>query len=973
MLPGDHVANVDTGSLQPVRCPVVVGSHAVRHFLHQALRQAADGDGGLVCLLGAAGMGKTRLVDGLAEAARQREMRVLRGRAVERSTPTAYRPLSEALLPVLRAEDTSDDPSLAGFHSALSALLPTADTIRGTDELALAEGLARLLPRLADDGCLLVLEDLHWSDPETLAVVEDLADRLDDRRVLCVTTARSAASADAERRLRTLGEHRVATTMELVALDDAEVAEMVGHCLGDRPAPPEVVDFVQEHADGVPLFVEELLQGLLADGVLVAEEGHWKVTDRPTPRVPVTFAETVERRMRRLDRNHQQVLRAAAVVGREFSWPLLPGLLEMDRTEVLAALRAGVESGLLAADQTDEGFQFRHALARDAIIERLLPPERTKIAAAALEALDESATQPDAGLVAHLALEAGDTPRAERALLSLARGSLQRGALTSCGRALRRARSVAGSSDALLAIEYMEAHAAALGGHVRQAERSVREALADVEGGRVQDSSTSMVHLAAVLARTAVAGGNWEEAEHHARRALTDYDPTTMPGDLGVRLRALTAQIAISLGRERQAIDLASSVSEQAPEHPDAVAAHCEALEVLGRAVRERDPDAAEQQFDRGRQLAERHDLPLWQARALHELGTVDLYRWNLRRDRLLAARDRAAELGAVQTVALAELHLCATAVAAWDEPRALRHGTRCVEVSREHQLATLPGGLVHLGTAYALAGDEVGMRTALDEALEVGGDHPEVTAGIPGKPLPVLAVRRGDLEGACHHLDEAAAALGGELDLASPFWGLWALLRTSSNRRGDEARQRVRQLPGRAPSINPECLALADAVARGRAGDGEAATADVRRMEDQPPLAPRGPWRWLALLAIGQPALEDGWGDGEAWLREATAGFESADLNELASRSRRGLREAGVATPRQGGSVPSVLAADGVTRREVDVLRLLTEELSNPQIADRLHISRRTVERHISELLSKTGCDDRHELAALMHDIGSG
>lgn len=963
MLPDDDGAG-DVGRA-PIRCPVVVGSVAAQQLLQQALDDAIDGRGGLVCVQGPAGIGKTRLVDELRGAAGDRGMRVLAGRAVDRSTPTTYRPLAEAVLPVLRPEDPSVDLGLAGFRPALSGLLPDGPATEPPDELALAEGLARLLARLGEEGCLLVLEDLHWSDPETLAIVEDLAGLLDERSVLCVATVRTSDTTTVERRLHELGERRVATTIELTPLDDAEVAEMVERCLGDAPPPPEVIAFVQEHADGVPLFVEELLEGLLADGVLVHEDGRWAVTERPTPRVPVTFAQTVERRMERLGDEHREAVRAAAVVGREFDWSLLPGVLDAPPAAVLAALRAGVDTGLLVTERADDPFRFRHALARDAIVAQLLPPERAEIARAALDALDDATKQPEVGLVAHLALEAGDTPRAEQALLTVARVSLQRGALGSCRRALRRARDVAGTSDALLAIEHLEAHAAALGGRVRRAERRAQQALADAEVG-ARDSATRMVQLEAVLARTAVAGGRWDEAEEHSRRALEQHDPDTMPSGLGVRLRALAAQVAISRGRIEDAVELATSVTDEAADLPGAATAHCEALEVLGRAVRHRDPDAAEQRFERAHRLAERHDLPLWRARALHELGTIDLYRWNLRRDRLLAARDRAAELGAVQTVALAELHLCATAVAAWDEPHALEHGHRCVEVSREHQLATSAVGLVHLATAHALAGDEAGMRTAVDEARRIDGDDPDVVAGIPGKPLMLLSLRRGDLEGACRHLDEAAGALHGATPPSSPFWGLWALLRTTTDRDGDQARARARRLPGRPPSVNPECLALADAVAMGRAGDGEAAAACIEELGDQPPLAPSGPWRWLVLLAVGEAALEDDWGDGESWLREAAAGFESADLHELASRCRRSLRDAGLAAPRHREAVPAPLAAHGVTSREVDVLRLLTEELSNPQIAERLHISRRTVERHVSNLLSRTGRADRHELAAL-------
>lgn len=955
-----------------VRCPTLVGMQAKRAFLEHSLEEAAAGEGGLVCVLGPAGIGKTRLVDEMRTLARHRGMMVLTGRALDRVTPDAYRPFAEAALPLLHPVGGSDDPRLAPFRSALASLGPGGSPDEQLDELALTEGLARLFSGAGDTkGCLVVLEDLHWSDPETLEIVEGLAHRLVDRPVLCVATVRSGVSRHVERRMRVLDERRIAPTVELAPLSSPQLGEMVERCLGAAPVPAVVTDFVREHADGIPLFVEELLQGLLDEERLVHEDGGWQVVGSLAPRVPLTFTQTIQRRLDGLTEDGRAAIRAAAVIGREVDDALLAATVGMSRTELSTALHEVVDTGLLVHDR-QESLRFRHALAREVIIDQMLPAERAAIARDGLEALDAAEDDSRSSLVADLAGRAGDNTRAVDALLQAARESLQRGALASSDRALQRARDITGEPDTLVAIEEMEAHAAALGGHVHRAEKRAQRALAGEGSAQIPTSMARRVRLEAVLARTAVAGGRWHEAEEHVQQAMSLFDPDTMPAALGARVQVLAGQVAASRGRVDEAMELASNVVDDASPHPVAATSHCEALEILGRCVRPDDVDEAEALFQHALRLADRHELPLWRARALHELGTIDVHRWTLRRDRLEAARDAALDLGAVATAALAELHLCVTAVPAWDPPRGLRHGRRCVRLSREHDLATLAPGLVHLGIAHAFVDDEPAMEAVLDEAAVVGGGAPEIAAGIPGKARMVLALRRGDLETACTHLDEAAAILRRQPDQSFPFWGLWALLATVTDRDGSTARECARHFGGQAIAPNDTCLHLADAVATGRAGHATEAAEMVAETSNRRAMANPTTWRCLLLAALGEAAVRDGWGDGAAWLREALAGFEARGLPECASRCRTVLRRQGLPVPRHGTieePVPPALAADGITGREVDVLRLLTEDLSNPEIAERLHISRRTVERHVSNLLDKTGCHDRHGLARLADD----
>jgi DNA-binding CsgD family transcriptional regulator len=113
--------------------------------------------------------------------------------------------------------------------------------------------------------------------------------------------------------------------------------------------------------------------------------------------------------------------------------------------------------------------------------------------------------------------------------------------------------------------------------------------------------------------------------------------------------------------------------------------------------------------------------------------------------------------------------------------------------------------------------------------------------------------------------------------------------------------------------------------------------------------------WGELARFCAAPAALADGWGDPLRWLAEAEAGFDRRDLPRLAERCRELLKE----------SQPNPWVAAGITAREADVLRLVADGLANKQIAARLQLSPRTVEKHVESLLRKTGARSRTVLVA--------
>ena len=243
----------------------------------------------------------------------------------------------------------------------------------------------------------------------------------------------------------------------------------------------------------------------------------------------------------------------------------------------------------------------------------------------------------------------------------------------------------------------------------------------------------------------------------------------------------------------------------------------------------------------------------------------------------------------------------------------------------------------------------------------------------VPAAVQATLALATHDLRAAHAVLDAAVPAVVGHRSTAPlHHYGVWALLRTACDDRGEEARRTLAALPAGMRRVNRAALMYAEAVAAGRDGRHDAAAGALADAEQ---LAASTPWlrRLLRTVALDS-AVVDGWGDPVPLLRASLAEHEASDEVALARVVRDLLRRAGAPTRRGRGesSVPSALAALGITSREADVLALLVEGATNAEIAERLFLSRRTVETHVAHLLQKTSSATRTELRTRVHDGGA-
>jgi DNA-binding CsgD family transcriptional regulator len=985
--------------MESMLCPVLIGRSAEMRALTGELDAAGQGHGGAVLVTGDAGVGKSRLAREAVALATSRGYFALTGRATESAVPVPFRPITEALMGVARSGIVPDAPGISDYRAALGTLVPEwsrpGDGDAEVSPVIFGEALLRMLALPGWPAGLLVLEDLHWADPETLAIVEYLADNIATASVLCLATLRDTEPSAGLDLLHSVSARRAATRVQVPRLTPRAVSQMAAACLDVADVPRPVTRLLAD-CDGLPFAVEEILAAAVSSGELVHGTTGWQVNDDVVTGVPSSIVGSVRNRIAALGRQARNVIVSAAVLGRQFDWALLPSVADVGESEALDALHEAHEVQLIEPVSPDGGtFRFRHSLTRDAIVSDLLPPElasRSARAAAAIEEAHPGLPGVWCELVAELRAVSGQPVGAARLLLTAGRRALLQGALTSAIAVLRDARKLlaeAGDADSMLDIEVDEAlaEALALSGDYQQLGLLAEDLIARLKAIGSDPRRQALVRIRAASTRPEDnpdgAAAHLSQASAIARR-LDD-------AELASRIDAVGARYALVAGELDEAEDLAhrslasaeaAGLSRSADARWAAEVA-VESLDVIGRRERVRDLAAARAAFERAHKIADKHALGVWRIRTLHELATVDMLTDGAT-SALIEVRELALEAGVLSIATVIDLQLANLWSLGTDLDRALaaaRQGERGATQISAHRIEVMTICLQAL--VAAIQGDGPTAESEAERAEAIMPGDPEVLATTLGQVRVVAALFRDDIDRAVRDSATAQAYLVKALraprrarGFYSPSqapliargrtFGLYALLQAVCG--GDiRGAITVAETAGAAVSWNRGCLAYAEAVLEGRAGHPDRATA----LADQGSawFAPFAPW-WnhLARRLVAPAALADGWGEPVSWMRDATAGFASTGHDKLASACRGILRKAGERVPRSGrgqAQVPVQMRRLGVTSREMDVYLLVAQGCSNAEIAARLFISPKTVETHVANLVAKMGQAGRRELVA--------
>lgn len=406
----------------------LVGRVEELNLIDQALGRAQEGTGGAILVQGEPGIGKSRLVREVVRRARQRQLHVCECRCLPEFQNSALHPVIKLLRHHL---NLSESPACAESRKVLENTLQRFQLDLETGlpllclwlSMPLPDGYA-LLPHTpqrqrqmllqllrkvfvdlgAGQGALLVLEDLHWSDPTTLEFLRELIGEVEQSELLVLMSARQRFESSV------LGKAIVSVT--LPRLEATEATTLLESLLDDRPIAQDAQAAVLKHTDGVPLFIEEYTRMLVEEEALVFEDGQFRLSTHPFEGIPITLRELLTERLERSGAM-QETIQLAAAVGREFDVALLhaastraPSAVQLD-LDTLRQLDL-VQRVRRVATGT---YQFRHALIRDAAYDSIPGEARHRIhgrlAVAMVQQAEESRTTlPSSVVASHFAAAA---------------------------------------------------------------------------------------------------------------------------------------------------------------------------------------------------------------------------------------------------------------------------------------------------------------------------------------------------------------------------------------------------------------------------------------------------------------------------------------------------------------------------------------------------------------------------------------
>lgn len=997
--------------------PLVSRQEQVASLL-QAVERASAGRPGFVLVGGDAGVGKTRLINHVAQQAERSGAAAVVVHCVDLGqVGIPYLPFTEALTQ-LQAGAAGPDAAarvteLVAERPALWRLLEPGGVgdSEHDERLQLFEGIGRslALSGAPQRPLVLVIEDVHWADASTRDVLRFLAARARSENVLVVATYRSD---DVDRRhplrplLAELSRLEHVERIDLRPFDEDELREFTT-ALAGRPLAPAGFAEVLDRSEGNAFFAEELLDA-----------------GPDSASLPWTLTEVLRTRLERLDPEVQQVLRIASVAGRRVREDLLRsaaarwGALDVD-----TALREAVTQQVLVVSGTH--LEFRHALLAEALYADLLPGERSAVHRAYLAVIEQDG--PDgmpigsAAERAHHAFEGHDLPAALSASRDAALRARQLLApeeeLRHWEQVLALWESVPDAAErtgrdrvdaALLAGE-----AAARAGDPMRAVKLTQRAVDSV------DDPVRRAGLQHVLVHRYLDLPNWDEEPGRLEAAVVELRtslemlPERSPDRIWTN--ALLARVTMIIDLDEDARGHAACAIEEAREtgQSGALADALSTLAVLDVG----DPDRAAALLDEARAAAADAGDVLTEMRALYNATANRFYAGDLAtaEQRVEQALGRAEELGLAWTSHTVSLRILqevmlyfrgdlaarptdgvpATAKQVMDASRlyaavargdddVIARGEALFDHWREDGMIALFGGgcLVdaltwagryddaaalaeritnHLGEVWSelfLARIWLSALAiaALADAAEA--DRSAGRAGAPGSAAATAVETR-----TAERLDRGDSLLAVARETARrgrPRGGVLGPEGRAWLQRTAAENARLHAAVGQGPGAPAEGDEPTPAALWRQAADAWQDTVNAFDFGYRYEVA-RSRYRWAeALLGAGE--------------REAAEVEAAEALAEATDMGARPLADAVRALARRARlDLPGVrrATASTLTEREEEVLGLVAQGLSNRQIGERLFISTKTVSVHVSNLLAKLGASGRAEAVSLAHQRG--
>jgi DNA-binding CsgD family transcriptional regulator len=411
--------------------PALVGREREMALLRGAFERALNGHGSLVLVGGEAGIGKTALVQAFVTEAGKQGALVLSGGCYDLTATPPYGPWLEIADRYPKTPDLPTMPQVLKRGTGIGDLTSQLELFETARDFLISVATARPL--------VIVLEDLHWSDPASLDLLRYLARQLDGHRLFLIATYRGdevTRQHILSQYLPRLVREAHAGRIDLRPLDEGAVRRLVDARFPlKRDDADRLVAYVLDHAEGNPLFLTEILRTLETEGYLRGAKSGWSLAGLERVPVPRLVQQVIEERLTRLGDDARRLLAAAAVIGQDVSFDLWQTVCQATDETMIAVVDRVIQMGTMSETPNRAGVRFTHALVREAIYEAISPLRRRswhRIIAETL--LAGGGADPDPDPVAHHFQQARD-PRAAGWLIRAGeRAARSYALLTACDR-----------------------------------------------------------------------------------------------------------------------------------------------------------------------------------------------------------------------------------------------------------------------------------------------------------------------------------------------------------------------------------------------------------------------------------------------------------------------------------------------------------------------------------------------------------
>ena len=398
-----------------------VGRDTQLKRLTAKLDDAFKGRGGVAMVRGEAGIGKTRILEEFGDRASQHGAMVLRGACYDGEWQSPYGPFAEVIAAFARAAPEVELTETLGRRAGILAriapvlrekLQAIADPVtldKEEERFRLFDAVAQFLVSASHNTPLLViLDDLHWADRGTVALLNHVARFATGNSILLVGAYRDAEVGRTHPLSTVLAGISRIPNFETIALDGLQSGELASllKIIGDEDAPAKLVDAFKEATEGNPLFFRELLLHLFEEGKILRAGSGWTTSVKLGELgIPDGVRQLIEQRLLKLSEDANRLLSVASAFNGSFQIDVVSSVAGLNEDAALNAIDEGLNAQVLRPGSGAERFDFTHALIRQTLYSELNPARRTRLHRRIAEEMERTWSARTAAHAAELAYQ----------------------------------------------------------------------------------------------------------------------------------------------------------------------------------------------------------------------------------------------------------------------------------------------------------------------------------------------------------------------------------------------------------------------------------------------------------------------------------------------------------------------------------------------------------------------------------------